>query len=70
MYPHFIEVTRSFRDGEMWKALINVDNIISIEDHKIFTVNCIKDGDDEISLWVEETYEELQELLSLCHSQL
>ena len=65
MYPHFIQVHRSY-NGESWETAVNIDNIITIEDHNIIANNCSKENKDEESYWVEETYEELLQLLQDC----
>ena len=63
MYPHFIEVTRNYKDAESWKACINIDNITDIEDHTIMLRNHRVRSDMEDSMWVEESYEELKQLI-------
>lgn len=60
MYPHFIEVSRSFED-ENWKCAVNIDHIVFIEDHTIMPT--ITDEDEHNIIWVNETYDELKKLI-------
>ena len=60
MYPHFIEVTRSFED-ESWKCLVNIGHIVFVEDHTIMPTN--EDENGHSILWVEERYDQLKKLI-------
>lgn len=64
MYPKFIEVTRVDRN-ETWKSSIHVAQIVFFEDH---TVWCTSSDDDENCgmVWVEETYDDLKQLIKDC----
>ena len=67
MYPHFIEVTRS-KDFEDWKSLVNIDQIIFLEDYTVWVTHSdCNENPGMIS--VEETYEELKDLIisAGCH---